>query len=370
MVQIIHVITALNGGGAAHMLYKLLRYSNKQKYEHKVISLMNKGIYGKKIEALGVPVYSLDLSFKNVFTSLFKVREICKNADIIDTWLYHADIFGFVVAKILLNKSLVWNIRHCNLGKKVNKPRTLKIVKLNSLLSRYVNYVIYNSYKAQNNHLAFGYKNERSIVIPNGFELDKFCFNSESKTKIREKLNIEKGEIVFITVGRWDIQKDYYTLIKALCEFKKYNIDFKMLMCGRNLDYKNKELLSLIEKYRLKKHMVLLGRQEDIPALLSCADVYISSSLGESFSNSIGEAMACELPCVVTDVGDSKLIVGDTGVIVKAKDYVALSRAMLKCVTDNNLLRKGLAARKRIMKNYDIRAIVGLYEKKYEELIN
>ena len=72
------------------------------------------------------------------------------------------------------------------------------------------------------------------------------------------------------------------------------------------LTFPIKELTRLIDEYELKDNIILLGRREDIPDLLSAADIYVSSSLGESFSNSIGEAMACELPCIVTDVGRFK----------------------------------------------------------------
>jgi glycosyltransferase involved in cell wall biosynthesis len=347
------------------MLFKLLKYSNKKRYYHEVISLINKGIYGEKIEELGVKVHCLRLNKKNIISSLIKARNISKNFDVIDTWLYHADIFGFIVAKILLNKKLIWNIRHSNLDKEANKPSTLRIIKINSFLSKYVDCITYNSNKALENHIKFGYEDKNSVVIPNGFELDKFKFDLESRIRVRKELGLNEAQKAIITVGRWDIQKDYYTLLKSLNELKKHNKNFKMIMCGTNLDYSNEELTDLIDKYELRENIILLGRREDIPAILSAADIYVSSSLGESFSNAIGEAMACELPCIVTDVGDSKLIVGDTGKVIESKDYIALYNAILSYINAKDLKEYGEKARTRVIENYDIRYVVRLFEANY-----
>lgn len=364
MKKVVHIITGLGSGGAENMLYKLLKYSDRDKFYHEVISLMNEGVYGIKIKEMGIKVHCLNLNQKKIFSSLIKAKNICKGIDIVDTWLYHADTFGFIVAKILLRKKLIWNIRHSNLDKDVNKSRTLKIVKLNSFLSKHVDCITYNSNKALDNHLRIGYADRNSVVIPNGFELDEFKFNLEDRIKTRKELDIREEEKVIITVGRWNIQKDYYTLLKALNKLKKCNSKFKMIMVGTKLDYSNDELLSLIDRYKLNDNMILLGRRNDIPSLLSAADIYISSSLGESFSNAIGEAMACELHCVVTNVGDSKLMVGDTGKVVEAKDYVNMSKGLLNYINSSNLNRNG-NARHRVIENYEIKEIA----KKSEENI-
>lgn len=366
MKKIVHIITGLGSGGAEHMLYKLLKYSDREKYYHEVISLLDNGVYGKKIEDLGIKVYCLNLNKKNVFSSILRARRICKNFDIVDTWLYHADIFGFLIAKVLLRKKLIWNIRHSNLNKDANKPLNLKIVKINSVLSKYVNLITYNSNKALENHIKFGYANNNSTVIPNGFELDRFKFSMEDRLRIRQELGLKEDKVI-ITVGRWDIQKDYYTLLKALNELKKQNVKFKMIMVGTNLDYENDELVTLIDSYNLKDNVILLGRRNDIPALLSAADIYVSSSLGESFSNAIGEAMACGLPCIVTDVGDSKLIVGDMGLVVEPRDYESLANALIKVHNRKNSERLRKLRRCWISNNFSIEKIVREYEMLYSK---
>lgn len=369
MIRIVHIITGLGSGGAENMLYKLLKYSDKSKYYHEVISLMDEGVIGKRIRDEGVKIHSLNVSKANIFKSILYARRICKDFDIINTWLYHADLFGFVIAKLLLKKKLIWNIRHSNLDKNANKSRTLMIVKINSLLSKFVDYITYNSNKAYETHKMNGYINNKYNIIPNGFELDKFKFISSNRKETRAKLNISNEEKVLITVGRWDIQKDYYTLFKAVNELALKIADFKLLMVGTNLDYSNKELLELVSKYNLMDNILLLGKRDDIPELLSAADIYLSSSLGESFSNAIGEAMACALPCIVTDVGDSRIMVDRFGAVVPPRNYLLMAEKIINYINDDNLGRS-FESRNRIINNYEIKKIVIEFEDKvYKNLL-
>jgi glycosyltransferase involved in cell wall biosynthesis len=370
MKKIIHIISGLGSGGAENMLLKLLKYSDKRKYYHEVISLKDEGLIGEKIKAEGIKLHTLNINKYNLLNSLIKARKLCSDFDIVDTWLYHADLFGFVISKILLKKKLVWNIRHSNLDKDANSSVILKILKLNSILSEYVDSITYNSNKALENHVKIGYVDYKTEIIPNGFELNKFKFDLVSRNRLRKDLALNENEIVIITVGRWNIQKDYFTLFRALNELKQKNKYFKMIMVGTNLDDSNFDLETLIDQYKLKENILLLGRRSDIPALLSTSDIYVSSSLGESFSNAIGEAMACELYCVVTDVGDSKLILGNTGRVVPPKNFMSLSDSLLSYVDYLNRSDKGKnkSARERVIENYDISTVIKLFELNYEKV--
>lgn len=367
MIRIVHIITGLGSGGAENMLYKLLKYSDKSKYYHEVISLMDEGIIGKRIRDEGVKIHSLNVSKANIVKSILNARRICKDFDIINTWLYHADMFGFVIAKLVLKKKLIWNIRHSNLDKNANKSRTLMIVKINSLLSKKLDCITFNSIKALETHLTAGFKNKNTIVIPNGFELNKFSFNEDNRNTLRRAFNLDENCKALITVGRWDVQKDYFTLFKALSEIKNTHTNFKMIMVGTNLDECNEDLCDLTIKYDLRDKLMLLGRRNDIPEILSAADCYISSSLGESFSNSIGEAMACALPCIVTDVGDSKQIVGETNYVVNAKDFKGLAEAIGRFLEKSESPRN-FNSRNRIVENFDIKKVVKDYERNYQDI--
>lgn len=362
-MKIIHVINSLNCGGAENMLFKLIKYSDKEKYYHEIISLLPRGHLSEDFETLQVKTHYLNISKKNIIKSLFIAKKIIKNFDIISTWLYYSDFFGFLITRFT-NKKLIWNIRHSNLSKEANKKKSLLLIRTNAFFSRFVDKITYNSEIALENHKKIGYSNRNSIIIPNGFELDKFKYNEQYRKYYRNKYNISEKDKILITVGRWDIQKDYYTLLKALNKLKE-KINFKIIICGTGLDYNNKNLMKLIKKYKLDKNIILLGRRNDINKILSVADLYVSSSLGESFSNSIGEAMACGLHVVATDVGNNRELINNCGFIVEPKNEEELSKAIELFFKNKNNLNN---PREHIFSHFEIKKIIKhiegvLYEK-------
>lgn len=371
MIKIVHIITGLGSGGAENMLLKLLLNSDSGKYYHEVISLIDKGTVGPMIEEAGFKVHEINISLINIIHSVVKMAKICKSFDIVDTWLYHADFIGIIISKLLLKKKLIWNIRHSNLSRKDNKIYTFLLIRLNAFLSKYVDIVTYNSNEALINHENSGYSGKTSEVTYNGFDLKKFKFDKLVREQLRKNIGIYENARVLVTVGRWYTQKDYPTLLKAIYEIKKEYDNFILIMCGVNLDTNNYELMSLIKRYNLTNTIYLLGKRTDINRILTASDIYVSSSLGESFSNAIGEAMACQLPCVVTDVGESKNIVGNTGIVCEPRNPEALSQGLFRLLnySDLELERLGKEARKRIEQLYDIKSIARKIESIYDRLI-
>jgi glycosyltransferase involved in cell wall biosynthesis len=369
MKKIVHIIAGLGSGGAENMLYKLIKYSNNQEYEHEVVSLIDEGTIGHKIIAEGIKLHCININKNNFLASIIRLKKICRDCDLISTWLYHADLIGFIVSKLLLRKKLIWNIRHSNLNSNANKSSTLWVVKFNSLVSKFVDLITYNSTEAYNNHLNYGFSKKRNKLIPNGFELDNFVYDHNKRNALRKYFGFDINQKVLITIGRWNIQKDYYTLLEAIDTVKKNGHQFKLIMVGNGLDTDNTELNSIIRKYSIEEYVILLGKRSDIPDLLSMADVYVSSSLGESFSNAIGEAMACELTCIVTDVGESKILVGDTGEVVSPGCPSELAESIIKLLKFQNIGRN-VNARKRILENYEISSIVEKFDSVYKDVIS
>src|SRR5699024_1435954 len=125
--------------------------------------------------------------------------------------------------------------------------------------------------------------------------------------------------------GRWNILKDHKNLLQALRIVKEQNLKFQAILVGPNINDQNPELMDMLNKYGLTKNVKLLGSREDISTIMSGSDLFVSSSIDEGFPNVIGEAMACEKPCVVTDAGDSRYVIGDTGIVVTPRDSKALA---------------------------------------------
>lgn len=369
MKKIVHIITGLNNGGAEMMLYKLLEGVDKKKYKIEVISMMDKGIMGPKIEKQGIKVYTLDMKqgIPNI-KSILKAIKICNDVDFIQSWMYHADLFSFIIGKIFMNKKVIWGIRRSNLEKGKNKKSLLMIAKINSFLSRFVDNIISCSIEAKKTHIDYGFSKNKIDVIPNGFSLEKYSYNKYAKENILEELKMEEEKIILSVVGRWNILKDHKNVLDSLVILKQKYQNLIMVFAGTDMDKSNEELMNLIKERKLENEVYLLGRRDDIPNIMSATDIYVSSSSGEGFPNVIGEAMACKTPCVVTDVGDSAYIVGETGVVVPRQNPKQLANGIEKLLDLNFKEREKLGeeARQRISNNFEISKIIKMYIKLYK----
>lgn len=364
MKKIVHIITGLNMGGAERMLYNVVTTSNNSKYEHTVISMMDMGYYGHQLKERNIQVFCLNMT-RGVprYSSIFEARRICKDADIIQTWMYHADLFGTLVKILLPGKKLIWGIRLSDVDPNRDTKSTIRAAAINSRLSWIPQAIVCNSISGIENHVRLGYKRDRIKYVPNGIDTDIYY---KRENKASEK------PLVLCTVGRWNIQKGYAYLIAALGKVKSKRNDFKLLMCGNQLSEDNEALVKLINDAGIFENVRLLGPCSEVYNILSKADIFVLPSLGEGFSNALGEAMACELPCIVTDVGDSAEVLGDSGWVVPPRDSDALAAIIINSLeADIELLREmGVAARKRIVEQFSIIRSVGIFETLYEEVTN
>lgn len=368
-MKIVHIITSLGEGGAETMLYKLLKYTDRKLYEVEVITMIDRSVMGDKIEELGIKLYELNMK-RGIPTirALIKAARICKDADIIQAWMYHADLLGFIIGKLIFKKRVFFGIRHSNLERDKNKRTTLFIAKINAFLSRYVDKVVSCSEEATRNHIKYGYEKSKFVTIPNGFEIDRYHKVMDAKEILIKELGFDCDYKIICSVGRWNVLKDYNNLLSAVEILSRNRRYVKCLIAGTDIDYKNKELGHLIQEKNLKETIILLGRRNDIPTIMSASDVFVLSSSGEGFPNVIGESMACEVPCVVTNVGDCASIVGELGLVVERKNPLELASAIEKLldlnVEQRDLLGKKL--RKRVIDMFDINYIVKNFEELYK----
>jgi glycosyltransferase involved in cell wall biosynthesis len=209
-------------------------------------------------------------------------------------------------------------------------------------------------------------------VIPNGFDLRLFKPNENSSKNLLETLTLAEDAVLIGHVARWDGQKDHANLIKAAKMVIERYPNAHFILCGQNIDHKNDILCSYIKKAGVEKNIHLMGRRDDIPRIMPQFDLLVSSSkAGEGFPNVLGEAMACEVPCVTTDVGDSAYIVGDTGFVVPPENPQALADAMIRYFSLSFEERKqlGRKARKRVETYFALDLVVEKYESIYQSLL-
>jgi glycosyltransferase involved in cell wall biosynthesis len=209
------------------------------------------------------------------------------------------------------------------------------------------------------------------LVIPNGFDLETFRPDPQARAALRAELGISPSALLIGHVARFDSQKDHHTFVRAaglLDGGANPNVDF--LMCGEGVEATNRVLADWIAAAGIGPRCHLLGLRDDVARVHAALDVEVSSSVGEGFSNAIGEAMACGVTCAATDVGDSATLIGDTGRIVPLRDPAALARACAELIEvgEAGRSRLGLAARQRIGERFGLPAITARYESLYREL--
>lgn len=374
-MKLVFVITSLSTGGAETMLYRLLKNLDRSRFTPCVISLTSLGEIGPRIDCMGIPVYDLQMQKRwfSLIGGLFRFYRVLRaeKPDLVHTWMYHADLLGGLLARTVGCRSLIWSIRQSNLSPDFNRPLTLLVIRACALLSDWLpRKIVSCSARAQITHGAIGYNKKKFCVIPNGFDLSVFIPNLYARVHVRAELGLSSDTLIIGLIGRFDPQKNHLGFLEAASRVQRAFPTVQFLLAGKDVDESNSVLTEFIEARGLCLNTHLLGRRDDMPKLMAALDILACPSHGEAFPNVVGEAMACGVPCVVTDVGDAAEIVGDTGYVVTAGDMDSFVLGLLSLLSMPRTSRErlGLRAKERIHKKYEIQSVVKTYETLYEQV--
>jgi glycosyltransferase involved in cell wall biosynthesis len=371
-VNVVHVITSLGGGGAEGVLTRLCIFDKNN--SHTIICLMEGGVHKEALEVNGVKVICLGMprgkftfsGLKNLYKQLRDIQP-----DVVQTWMYHSDLIGGIIARLALVKRVVWNIRHSNLNPSETKTSTIFIAKLCAFLSYFIpSKVICCAQEAESAHIAIGYKPGKITVIGNGYDLSQYKAY-EVPSDIRKQNDIGANKPLLGMVGRYTSEKDHKNLFKAMNHLCVLGEDFYLALAGTGMTSDNEALYKLLTKYSLEGKVILLGQIQDIPSFMNQLDFHILSSSSEGFPNVLAEAMACEVPCVTTDAGSAKLIVNDTGWVVPVNNSEALAGGVMDAFSEMRghnekwLLRKA-NARLRVMRQFSLQSMAEQYIKVWQ----
>ncbi|MEM8677199.1 MAG: glycosyltransferase [Cyanobacteria bacterium P01_G01_bin.67] len=372
--RVLFVITALGTGGAEMMLYKLLSRIDRNKYSPTVVSMLKGGVFVERLEALDIPVFDLGMQ-PGVLNpvALPKLMKLLRQIqpDVIQGWMYHANLIAQLANFFSgCNAPLFWSIHHSVDSLRAEKLTLAATIKLTAWLSSPVETVVFSAVKGLKQHLNLGYNSRNAIAISDNFDISKYKPASNADFNLRSTLNLPGDSILIGSVARYHPMKDHANLIDAAAKLVVNYPNVHFVLVGPNVDNQNPALSEQIKRLDIADQIHLLGERHDIPDIMTSLDIFTTSSAyGESFPNVLGEAMSCQTPCVATDIGDSKGIVADTGIVVPPRNPEALAQAWRELIDlgQDKRHQMGIEARQHIENNFNLDG-ANSFVKKYELL--
>lgn len=365
-ITVLHIITGLEVGGSERMLQKLVS-GDCADISHRVVQLRSGGEVADELRDSGVEVTDGALAMS--VTGLRRLGSLARltaklRPDVIQTWLYHADVVGAMLGG-MLRRPVVWNIRGSD-HPGIRRP----VVKACVTLSRLPEVVVANSAAGRDAHLAIGYRARSWRIIPNGFDTTVFSPSDAARHTVRLELGLPSNALLVGMVARSDPLKNHALFIAAMHNVLRAAPTAYAVLIGDGMSHTNPGLRAIQADELLRARVFMLGPRRDVARLTAALDVACLTSTSEGFPNVIGEAMACGVECVVTDVGAARTIVGDTGIVVPSGSADAFATGVLLALGRSVAERRALGerARARIVTQYSLDVVSAAYAALYRSV--
>jgi glycosyltransferase involved in cell wall biosynthesis len=362
VVRVLHVITGLGVGGAESMLASLVG-AHPGALDQSVVSLVPNGFHAASIRAGGTRVTELALD-----SPLALPREIWRLAALVRAtrphavqgWMYHGNLAALAAVALSGRRRrtrVAWGIRCSDRDSSTESLQLRAVIKFGATFAGFGDLLVANSQAGLAYHQQLGYQCDRTVVVHNGIDTKRYRPNAEARAALRASLGFRPEDVVLAHVARVHPMKDHKNFVAALRHLPRV----KALAVGVGTD-------GLPDLPNLSR----LGRRSDIPALLAASDVVVSSSaFGEGFSNAMAEGMSTGLVPVATDVGDARVIVGETGWVVAPRSPRALADALqeIASLDPAALAARGARARDRILSRFSLEAAIDEFTRLYQDLV-
>jgi len=361
-MKILHIIISLPLAGAERNLYNIVKYDKKN--EHKIIVIGKLGELGLEMKEKGVNIDVLNM--ESIYSILMGFSRIIKilndfGPKLVMGWMYYGNILCALL-RIFKGKSyiFIWTVRHSLSSIQLEKPFMRLMIRLNSLLSKYANAILFNSYSSLEQHKHFGFSPSNLFLIQNGFESPK-----NKKNNLRELLSITKNSFVFGYIARSHPMKNHKGFILSAIKILEMGFDADFILAGKEINLSNKELISLVPNIYLGRfHFLGINRSSsDVMSSIDCLCVF--SKWGEGFPNVIGEAMMNKVICISTNVGDAGYLLDHgRGIITENMKTDSFVRAMSNVYLQTNPQREYMEnkAKRFISENFSISKVIDHYQ--------
>lgn len=350
-MRIVLFTRKLDPGGAERQLALLAKGLKKEGHETHILLFYSGGHFDSELSSHGIKIHYLEKKHRwdiiGFFLRLTSALQYIK-PDIIYSFLDLPNILAILFKRFAGRPKIIWGIRAAG-TEMTNYDWLMQIIPwIESKLAHKPHTIIANSKAGQQWAINRKFPFNKLHVIENGIEKEKFYFNAHERRLFRDHWVIDEQKILIGLVGRLDPVKDHKTFLFACEHLIKNNHNIHIICTGTGSTKYAKEVKQLANKLCIDKHITFTGVIENMRPCYSAIDILVSSSYGEGFSNVIVESMACETPCVVTDVGDSARIVTNLGEVVPPKNSEALAlgiERMLNRLNKEADLQKKVRAR-------------------------
>lgn len=313
------------------MLYRLIGVTCDA-YKHEVVSLHEEGVYGQQLRDRGVFVTALGMRRGRLsIEGLRRLRRIIAEyrPHVLQTRLDHANLIGGLMSRFAAAPPVVWAVHSTDLGPLRTSWKTRIVRRLCAQLSHSVpSAIVSDARSGAALHEKIGFSAAKLLVVPNGVDPAAFRPDREARERTRQVWGVAPDEILAGCVARWDPIKDQENLVRAVRQLVDRGRRFRCVFVGRGMDAQNRDLQRLIEHCGVADRLILAGASNEVAAIMNAIDFHVLPSRSESLPVAVLEAMACGTPCVVTDVGDARYIVGETGWVAPPQNSVALADAI------------------------------------------
>jgi len=335
-LKIFLVVRSLDVGGTERQLLVLARGLALRGHHVTVAVFYPDGALEKQFHSSGLTVLNLAKSGRwNLLSFFLRALRAVRGVepDVLYGFLTTANILAVFLKPFLSGTRTVWGIRSAVVDLSRYDWLSRLSYKMESKLSRFADLIICNSRAGRDYAVMHGYTSSRMTVVPNGIDTEYFKPDLASRERIRREWGINADEILIGLVGRLDPMKDHQTFLQAAALISRERPEARFVCVGDGTKVYAESLYRVAHDLGLDRRLLWIRSSLDVMAVYNALDVLVSSSSGEGFPNVVGEAMACGIPCVVTNVGDCAEIVGKTGEVVPARSPEALCQGVVLMLT-------------------------------------
>ncbi|HXG91034.1 MAG TPA: glycosyltransferase [Blastocatellia bacterium] len=332
-MKIAFLIRSLDYGGAERQLVALAESLKRQGHSIVVATFYSGGQLENDLRKAAVPVVSLEKKGRwDLPGFLWRLIRFVRNhrPDVLHGYLGIPNVLTVILKPFVPRLQSVWGVRASNMNLDYYDWVARLSYSIECFLSRFANLIIVNSRAGFDYAVDQGFSRSRMIIIPNGIDTTRFRPDRSAGECLRAEWGAGPDDILIGVAARLDPMKDHATFLRAAALVTRESQNVRFVCVGDGPRNYSSQLIALGLQLGLNQNLVWAGARSDMPAVYNALDVLVSSSLGEGFPNVIGEAMSCGVPTVATDVGDSALIIGETGLIVPPADPDALKTALIK----------------------------------------